>query len=147
MLMVYVYLELGRTKIFSRRRWRRFNLEFDAPILAGQVFGDAPIKKAAHRHVIPIGGLSVKSVQPTLVKSLNVGFGHAVGCRFSAERGEHSECVNLRLRRAPGPAFPCAAFTRESFRVNEPLHAILQQQTGRDLWRMPNLRCLSDCDR
>ncbi len=116
-------------------------------ILASQVFGHAPIKKAAHRHVIPVGGLRVKSVQPTFVKSLNVALGHAIGCRLAAECGEHSERVNLRLRRAPGPAFPCAAFARQSLRVNEPFDAILQQQPRCDLRRMPNLRCLSDCDR
>jgi hypothetical protein len=65
------------------------------------------------------------------------------------QSGEGEDRFNARRLKnfQPSPAFPCAAFARQSLRVNEPFDAILQQQPRYDLRRMPNLRGLTNRDR
>lgn len=136
--------QFARTEIFSRRGGRSFDIKIEARIVASQMFGHAPIEKAADRHVITVSRLCVQGVQFAFVKSLHVILVHAIGCDLSAERGEQTKRVDLRLRRSPRPTFARAAFAGSSLRLNESIDAMFEQRAGNNARRMPKLRSLAN---
>jgi len=139
--------QFKRAKVFASRTRRRFHLYQDTRILARQVFGHAPVKEAAHRHVIAVGSLGVERAQPHLIKLADMLAGYTLRSELSDVIGKLAQRVNLRISRAPGPAFAGTTFARCGHVAHESVNAVNQQQARRDCWRMADLRGLANRSR
>jgi hypothetical protein len=136
--------KLGRTKMLARCANGRLYPDLETRVCARQANLDAPIKEAAHRHVISISSLPVARVQSHLVKSADVIRCNAVRSNFAAESSEHSDNINFRIGGSPCPSGTAPVHARQSFLPDKSFPAMIDQQSRRDFGRVPNLRGLTD---